>query len=107
VLQIGLGTGSLTSLLSAEGIAVDVVEIDPAVIRFANQYFGFVAHGKIYEEDARTFLNRTDRRYEVVVHDTFTGGTTPEHLLSLEVVHRLHSVLLPGGLSSGTGGCTK
>ena len=24
--------------------------------------------------------------YDLIVHDTFTGGSTPEHLMSLEVV---------------------
>jgi hypothetical protein len=32
------------------------------------------------------------------VHDTFTGGTTPEHLLSLEVIERIRRILTPGGL---------
>ena len=98
MLQIGLGIGSLPAALKAQGITVDVVEIDPAVIRFASQYFDFSTQGEIHEEDARTFLRRTERRYDVIVHDTFTGGTTPEHLLSLEVVQRLHDVLRPGGI---------
>jgi hypothetical protein len=32
------------------------------------------------------------------VHDTFAGGTTPEHLLSLEVVRRVHDLLRPNGV---------
>ncbi|MEY4576854.1 MAG: hypothetical protein RL701_1557, partial [Pseudomonadota bacterium] len=50
------------------------------------------------EEDARTFINRTKRRYDVIVHDTFTGGSTPEHLLSREVFARIHQMLNRGGL---------
>jgi SAM-dependent methyltransferase len=98
VLQIGLGTGALPSALEREGIKADVVEIDPAVVRFARQYFRFTARGEIYEEDARTFLGRTERRYDLIVHDTFTDGTTPEHLLSLEVLQRIHAILRPGGV---------
>ena len=97
-LQIGLGTGALASALGGHGITVDVVEIDPTVIRFAGQYFGFTTLGEIHEEDARTFLHRTARHYDLIVHDTFTGGTTPEHLLSVEVIRRLHDVLEPGGV---------
>jgi spermidine synthase len=52
----------------------------------------------VYTEDARAFLQRTAARYDLVVHDTFTGGATPEHLLSLEVLQRVHSVLRPGGV---------
>jgi SAM-dependent methyltransferase len=97
-LQIGLGIGSLPMALAARGITADVVELDPAVVRFARQDFGFATHGDIYEEDARTFLARTDRRYDIIVHDTFAGGTTPEHLLSLEIVRRIHELLRPGGV---------
>ncbi len=98
VLQIGLGIGSLPSVLGREGMSVEVVEIDPAVVRFARDYFGFVASGPVHVEDARAFLRRTERRYDLVVHDTFTGGTTPEHLLSREVLNRIHEILRPGGI---------
>jgi SAM-dependent methyltransferase len=77
---------------------IDVVEIDPAVVRFARRYFGFTTRGQVYEEDARTFLSRTSNRYDLVVHDTFTGGTTPEHLLSIEVLQQIHNLLRPGGV---------
>ena len=98
LLNIGLGSGAVPSALGRLGIQVDVVEIDPAVVRFAQKYFEFVATGQVYTEDARAFLQRTAARYDLVVHDTFTGGATPEHLLSLEVLQRVHSVLRPGGV---------
>lgn len=98
VLQIGLGIGSLASVLGREGLRVEVVEIDPAVVRFARSYFGFVESGPVHVEDARAFLHRTERRYDLVIHDTFTGGTTPEHLLSREVLSRIHDLLRPGGV---------
>jgi predicted membrane-bound spermidine synthase len=98
VLQIGLGAGSLGTALGALGKTVDVVEIDPAVVRFAEAYFGFRATGEVHTEDARAFLFRTEHPYDVIVHDTFTGGTTPEHLLSLEVVRRMHALLIPKGI---------
>ncbi len=98
MLQIGLGTGALPSILARRGMTADVVEIDPTVVRFARDYFGFETPGAVYAEDARTFLARTDRRYDVIVHDTFTGGTTPEHLLSLEVIQRIHDLLRPAGV---------
>ncbi len=98
LLEIGLGIGSLPMALRPYGITADVVEIDPAVVRFAQQNFGFSTVGEIHVEDARTFVARTDRRYDLIVHDTFTGGSTPEHLMSLEVVRRLRDILRPGGV---------
>jgi spermidine synthase len=98
VLQIGLGTGALASSLQREGLRVDVVELDPTVVRFAREYFGFAPHGQVGVDDARTFIRHTTRHYDAIVHDTFTGGTTPEHLLSVEVVRRLRELLNPGGI---------
>jgi spermidine synthase len=98
MLEIGLGIGSLPSILTARGLDVDVVEIDRAVVRAAREYFGFSTRGETFVEDARTFLRRTERRYDLIVHDTFTGGTTPEHLLSLEVLRNIHDLLHPGGV---------
>lgn len=98
LLEIGLGIGSLPAILGRRGIDADVVEIDPAVVRFAQQYFGFSTKGQIYVEDARTFIRRTEQRYDLIVHDTFIGGTTPEHLLSIEVMKRISELLSPGGV---------
>jgi len=98
VLQIGLGIGSLPRALEHAGMRVDVVEIDPAVVRLARSHFGFSSRGRLHVEDARTFLHTTDERYDVVLHDAFTGGTTPEHLLSVEVVERVHAILRPRGV---------
>jgi predicted membrane-bound spermidine synthase len=98
LLEIGLGTGALPTLLKNTGIKVDVIEIDPAVVDFATKYFGFSTSGDIFAEDARTFIQRTERRYDLIVHDTFTGGTTPEHLLSLEVAERIRAILNPDGV---------
>ena len=98
MLQIGLGIGSLPRVLGAQGMRVDAVEIDPAVVRFAERYFGFAPTGDVIVEDARTALRHSLRRYDLIVHDTFTGGTTPEHLLTLEVLQRIHALLRPGGV---------
>jgi len=98
VLQIGLGTGALAGSLEKEGLQVDVVELDPTVVHFARQYFGFSPRGRVSIDDGRTFIRHATRRYDVIVHDTFTGGTTPEHLLSVEVVRRLRELLMPRGI---------
>ena len=99
LLQIGLGIGSLPMSLKQPGIVSDVVEIDPGVVRFARDYFDFSTDGVIYTEDARAVVQRLgDRRYDIVVHDTFTGGTMPEHLLSLEILQRIHALLRANGL---------
>lgn len=84
MLQLGLGTGTLARSVQAHGITVDAVELDPLVVSFAKQYFDWSPNGAVYTEDARAFINRSDQKYDLIVHDTFTGGATPDHLLSLE-----------------------
>ena len=98
LLQIGLGVGSLPTALERHGMRADVVELDPRVVEFARRFFEFAPHGDVFTEDARTYLTRTTRHYDLVVHDTFTGGTTPEHLLSREVIVRIAALLTPHGL---------
>jgi SAM-dependent methyltransferase len=99
ILHVGLGIGSLPMALQRWGFESDVVEIDPEVVRLARDHFDFSTTGRIYVEDGRALLQRLPAHsYDVIVHDTFTGGTTPEHLLSLEVLTRIHDVLRPGGL---------
>jgi spermidine synthase len=98
LLQIGLGIGSLPMALAPHGIVADVVEIDPAVVRFAREHFGFATEGRIFVADARAFLSTIARKYDLVVHDTFTGGATPEHLLSIEVLQRIRDVLTSHGV---------
>ncbi len=98
MLQIGLGVGSLPRVLGRQGLHIDSVEIDPAVVSFSKRYFGFTPTGEVFIEDARTYLRNSRRRYDIIVHDTFTGGATPDHLLSLEVLQRIHAMLRPNGV---------
>jgi len=98
LLQIGLGVGSLSASMARAGVRTDVVEIDPEVVRLASAHFHYRATGEVAIEDARTFIRRPGIPYDFIVHDTFTGGAVPEHLLSLEVLQRLRTLLVPGGV---------
>lgn len=102
MLQLGLGIGSLPMALRPFGIEADVVEIDPDVVRLSRRHFGFATRGAVHVEDARTFLQRTGRKYDLIVHDTFAGGATPEHLLSVEVLLRIHALLRRDGVLART-----
>ena len=73
MLQVGLGIGSLPKALARSGLTIDVVEIDPEVVRLAREYFDFSANGRVYIEDGRALLGRLPAgSYDIVVHDTFT-----------------------------------
>ncbi len=97
-LILGLGSGSLPTALSPRGVRSDVVEIDPAIVRFAKGYFGFVPNGGVYVEDARRYVRDTSENYDFIVHDMFTGGVTPDHLMSTEIFSELRELLTPEGV---------
>jgi len=79
-----LGVAAGTSIMQFQripeyqGIHIDAVEIDPWVIEIAKmkEYFGLEEGAKldIHIQDARPFLRRTEKRYDLVEIDMFQGG---------------------------------
>jgi spermidine synthase len=97
-LVIGLGLGVIPTWFEQQGIRCDVVEINPAVAEIAESYFNFHISGDLFVEDARYYLNQTDRQYDYVVLDVFTGDITPAHLLSIEALSLMRERLNTGGV---------
>jgi spermidine synthase len=105
VLIIGLGGGSLPRALAAlvPDATIDAVEIDPAVVRVARQYFRFVPgpNMRVHEEDGRTFVRRAmrgGRSYDLVMLDAYDHEYIPEHLLTREFLREVRALLRPGGV---------
>lgn len=97
-LILGLGAGVIASRLQQRGIEVDAVDIDPTVVEMAEAHFGLKLDRPVAIEDARLFLARDGRRYDVVVMDAFTGDSTPSHLLSREALARVKERLAADGV---------
>ncbi|MEO8331797.1 MAG: fused MFS/spermidine synthase [Gallionella sp.] len=97
-LVIGLGAGLVPVWYKAHGVNTEVVDIDPAVIEIAHNYFGFDPAIPVHVEDARYFLINTRQRYDFMVLDVFNGDTTPGHLLSVEAMHLAKQRLSPNGV---------
>ncbi len=77
VLLLGLGGGSAARLARALAPRADVVgvEIDPEVVRLARRWFDLDALGlEVVTEDARRFLGRVRRRFDVILEDVFVGS---------------------------------
>jgi spermidine synthase len=105
ILIIGLGGGTLPRTLGRllPDAEIDVVEIDPAVIHVATQYFDYHpdAQQHVYEEDGRAYVRRmlrTDKRYQLILLDAYDNQYIPEHLLTLEFLQQVRSLLAPGGI---------
>jgi spermidine synthase len=98
-LCIGLGAGSVPRTFALRhGIATEVVEIDPEIVRIAHRYFGFPADIPVIVEDGRTYVERTPERYDFVVLDAFRAETHPAHLFTREFFARVDAILVPGGV---------
>jgi spermidine synthase len=105
ILIIGLGGGTLPHTLQKvlPGARIDAVEVDPAVVRVARQYFGFVPGPAtfVFEEDGRVFVKRMGKRgtrYDLVMLDAFDHDYIPEHLLTREFLQEVKTLLAPRGV---------
>lgn len=105
VLVIGLGGGTLPRALEQilPQVRIDVVEIDPAVVRVAGQYFDFKANDRVrvIEADGRVYVKRAireEKRYDLIMLDAFDHEYIPEHLLTQEFLREVKTLLAPGGV---------
>ncbi|MEA2939747.1 MAG: spermidine synthase [Bradyrhizobium sp.] len=105
VLIIGLGTGSVleAALNDPQVGAITVVEINATTIRNLRKIElieAMLSHPKVtvFHDDARRWLNRTDRRFDVVMMDPLrTASAFSNNIYSREFFQQLHAHLMPGG----------
>jgi spermidine synthase len=105
VLVIGLASGSVTKrfLRDFPKVYVDVVEIDPKVVEVTSTFFGLTPDPRlsIYVQDGRVFLNRANKRYDVIVVDAYAasryGLVIPRHLATREFLEEASSRLSANG----------
>ncbi|MGB8298353.1 MAG: fused MFS/spermidine synthase, partial [Polyangia bacterium] len=75
VLLVGLGGGAMVHFMAhyTPETRVDVVEIDPAIVKAAKDFFGVKegGHTRIITEDAFKFFSRGSNRYDVIYMDAF------------------------------------
>lgn len=80
---------------------IDVVEIDPKVTELAKKYFRLKPNSRlsIYHEDGRVYLNRTDKKYDVIFGDAFSSRySLPYQLTTKEAVQKKFEILNNGGV---------
>jgi hypothetical protein len=102
---VGLGSGSMTAY-GAPGQTLTIYEIDPAVLRIAEdpQYFTYLGDCKAKYDvvlgDARLKLADHGRegQYGLIVVDAFSSDAIPVHLLTKEAVELYVSRLAPDGI---------
>jgi spermidine synthase len=79
---------------------IDGVEIDPAVTDAGYRWFGLGDNPRVttYDQDARPFLRRSDRRYDVIYVDAYHQPYVPFYLATQEFFRLVRERLAPGGL---------
>jgi len=108
-LLIGLGGGAMVRFINHHfpDVRLDVVEIDPAMVTVAREFFGTVAgpRTRIMVADGRDYLERAAERYDLVLIDAHLhpGERTdsmghPLSLKSEEFYRSIHGRLNPGGV---------
>ncbi len=88
ILILGGGAFTLPRYLGQKypSSKIDVVEIDPELAKIARQYFHYddPANVNLLFEDARTYVNRTDKQYDIVIVDVYGDAHVPFTLLTDE-----------------------
>ncbi|MCZ6712032.1 MAG: fused MFS/spermidine synthase, partial [Gammaproteobacteria bacterium] len=80
-----------------------VIEIDPAVVTVARDYFGFepTPNIQVFTQDARVFTKRAGLRgdtYDLIMLDAFNGDYIPEHLMTREYLEETRSLMSDGAV---------
>lgn len=97
VLMIGCGGGTLGTMLTAAGMKVTIVDIDPAAFVVAKAHFGLPEAVECHADDGLAFLEKTRRRFDVLISDAFIGEKTPKHLTGDDFCAAARRCLKPKG----------
>jgi spermidine synthase len=105
MLVIGLGGGTLPMFLRRHypTATIDVVDIDPAVVEVAKDYFGFKEDDRLraHVADGRAFIEGCEQPYDLILLDAFGADSIPFHLATREFLQATRRALTPGGVVAG------
>lgn len=99
---VGLGCGALASY-GRLGDQFDFIEINPAIVRIAQQKFNFIrdsyADVSLRIGDGRLVLEQTEsNRYDLLVIDLMNNYPLPVHQMTSEAIALYKRLLRPGGM---------
>ena len=110
-LILGAGTGNDVSVMLDEGVAhIDAVEIDPVIIETGRELHPDQPYSSdrvnIFNTDARSFLNNTNEKYDLIVFGTLDSMTRlsalsnvrlDNYIYTVECINKARKHLTPAG----------
>jgi spermidine synthase len=102
-LILGLGGGSVATVLAENGFSIDAVELDERMAYAAKQFFNLHKKVNVFIDDARHFFikrpNRSfGKKYDLIILDAFIGESNPHHLFTKEFFTQVKSSLADDGI---------
>ncbi len=101
ILMLGGGAFTVPQYLAEKlpGSQIDVVEIDPGLKKISEQYFDYEnpSNVELIFDDARRFLNTSERTYDLILVDVYGDTSIPFSLMTREYTAALADRLAPGG----------
>jgi len=105
VLMIGLGGGVLATAIRTvfPEVEVEVVELDPAMLKVAKEYFNFEESARVNVQiaDGRVAVKRAlleGEKFDAVILDAFGIDYTPEHMLTEEFLREVRNIMHSDGV---------
>jgi len=96
ILNIGLGGGGIDKQLEHYNLNIDNVEIDPKIAEIARNYFDF--NGEVIIDDGRHYIRNTNKKYDVVYLDVWSGYSLYPFLFSEEAFREIKNILNEDGI---------
>ena len=105
VLLIGLAGAAITrefKYFYGDDADIDAVEVDPQAIDISRRYFDLdEQHLNVINEDGRTYLMRSPKKYDIVIVDAYQNATyIPWTLTTHEFWQEVKDRLAPRGIVS-------
>lgn len=102
ILILGGGAFTLPQYLANQYPAshIDTVEIDPELATIAREHFGYrdPKNVELIFADARTYVNKTEKKYDIVLVDVYGDSSVPFSFLTREYGEQIARITAPAGI---------
>lgn len=80
--------------------SIDVVEIDPKLADISREHFNYQdpANVRLIFDDARTYVNKTSKQYDIVLVDVYGDSHVPFSLMTREYGDRINAIVKEDGV---------